>query len=371
MTWRSYAQDKLRRKGLDMIAANQVGEGLGFEAADNALSLYWADGQRELPRASKTELARQLIDMRRRALPGGARMIDVQLKILDPRLGDSIALPKRPPPAAPAWTCARRSTQPLTLAPGESALVPSGFAIHIGDPGWCALIVPRSGLGHKHGLVMGNLVGVIDADYQGPLMISCWNRGAQPVHHRGGRPHRAVAAGAGGAGAARGGQRVCTVGAGAGRVWFDRYQILIWRGRRHGLREGGKDGDANDGASATGCACCRWPAGTLLLLLGLFCAWQTWLIADEGHANDRVHQAQDEAVQAVASAVLDQQRRRCEQALDSIDPATDPERSRPVAAAALAPAPAAGAERSSSSAAAWTKCCMRTTASSATPRRPS
>jgi dUTP pyrophosphatase len=66
------------------------------------------------------------------------------------------------------------------LSPGESALVPSGMAIHIGDPGWCALIVPRSGLGHKHGLVMGNLVGVIDADYQGPLMISCWNRGTQP-----------------------------------------------------------------------------------------------------------------------------------------------------------------------------------------------
>jgi dUTP pyrophosphatase len=68
---------------------------------------------------------------------------------------------------------------PLTLAPGESALVPSGLAIHIGDPNWCALIVPRSGLGHKHGLVMGNLVGVIDADYQGPLMISAWNRGRE------------------------------------------------------------------------------------------------------------------------------------------------------------------------------------------------
>lgn len=69
---------------------------------------------------------------------------------------------------------------PLTLQPGESALVPSGLALHVRDPGWCALIVPRSGLGHRHGLVMGNLVGVIDADYQGPLMISCWNRGSQP-----------------------------------------------------------------------------------------------------------------------------------------------------------------------------------------------
>jgi dUTP pyrophosphatase len=66
---------------------------------------------------------------------------------------------------------------PLVLQPGDTAMVPTGFAIHIADTRWCALIVPRSGLGHKHGLVMGNLVGVIDADYQGPLLISCWNRG--------------------------------------------------------------------------------------------------------------------------------------------------------------------------------------------------
>ena len=65
----------------------------------------------------------------------------------------------------------------VTLDPGDSALVPTGLAIHIADPGWCALILPRSGLGHKHGLVLGNLTGLIDADYQGPLMISCWNRG--------------------------------------------------------------------------------------------------------------------------------------------------------------------------------------------------
>jgi dUTP pyrophosphatase len=66
------------------------------------------------------------------------------------------------------------------LSPGDSALVPTGLAIHIADPGWCALILPRSGLGHKHGLVLGNLTGLIDADYQGPLMISCWNRGKLP-----------------------------------------------------------------------------------------------------------------------------------------------------------------------------------------------
>ena len=110
-----------------------------------------------------------------------AAMLDVELKVLDPRLGDSIPLPE-PATAGSAGMDLRAALDaPLVLAPGDSALVPSGLAIHIGDPGWCALIVPRSGLGHKQGLVMGNLVGVIDADYQGPLMISCWNRGRAPV----------------------------------------------------------------------------------------------------------------------------------------------------------------------------------------------
>ena len=107
-------------------------------------------------------------------------MIDLQLKILDPRLGNGIALPE-PATAGSAGMDLRAAVDaPLTLDPGQSALVPCGFALHIGDPNWCGLIVPRSGLGHGHGLVMGNLVGVIDADYQGPLMISCWNRSDQP-----------------------------------------------------------------------------------------------------------------------------------------------------------------------------------------------
>ncbi|HZX72227.1 MAG TPA: dUTP diphosphatase [Rhodanobacter sp.] len=106
--------------------------------------------------------------------------LGIQLKILDARLGDSIPLPQAATVGSAGMDLRAALQRPLTLAPGESALVPSGIAIHIGDPGWCALIVPRSGLGHKHGLVMGNLVGVIDADYQGPLMISCWNRGSQP-----------------------------------------------------------------------------------------------------------------------------------------------------------------------------------------------
>jgi len=107
-------------------------------------------------------------------------LVDVELKILDPRLGDSIPLPQAATAGSAGMDLRAAIDAPLTLAPGESALVPSGMAIHIGDPGWCALIVPRSGLGHKHGLVMVNLIGVIDADYQGPLMISCWNRGTQP-----------------------------------------------------------------------------------------------------------------------------------------------------------------------------------------------
>lgn len=107
-------------------------------------------------------------------------MLDVEVKILDPRLGDSIPLPEPATAGSAGMDLRAVLDAPLTLAPGQSELVPTGLALHIGDPGWCALIVPRSGLGHRQGLVMGNLVGVIDADYQGPLMVSCWNRGSAP-----------------------------------------------------------------------------------------------------------------------------------------------------------------------------------------------
>jgi dUTP pyrophosphatase len=104
-------------------------------------------------------------------------LIDIELKVLDARLGDSIPLPEPATDGSAGMDLRAAVEAPVTLKPGESILVPTGMAIHIGDPAWCALIVPRSGLGHKQGLVMGNLVGVIDADYQGPLMISAWNRG--------------------------------------------------------------------------------------------------------------------------------------------------------------------------------------------------
>jgi dUTP pyrophosphatase len=107
-------------------------------------------------------------------------MIDVELKILDPRLGAEIPLPA-PATAGSAGMDLRAALDaPLTLVPGESALIPTGIAIHVGDPDYCAVILPRSGLGHKHGIVLGNLTGLIDADYQGPLLISCWNRAQAP-----------------------------------------------------------------------------------------------------------------------------------------------------------------------------------------------
>jgi dUTP pyrophosphatase len=104
-------------------------------------------------------------------------VIDVELKILDPRIGKEIPLPVAATPGSAGIDLRAALDAPLILGPGSSALIATGIAIHIGDPRYCAVILPRSGLGHKHGLVLGNLVGLIDADYQGPLMISCWNRG--------------------------------------------------------------------------------------------------------------------------------------------------------------------------------------------------
>ena len=104
----------------------------------------------------------------------GARPIELQR--LDARLGVSIPLPAYATGGSAAMDLRAAPDGPVVVEAGESMLVPTGLAIHIGDPGWCALILPRSGLGHKQGLVLGNLTGLIDADYQGPLLISCWNR---------------------------------------------------------------------------------------------------------------------------------------------------------------------------------------------------
>ena len=104
----------------------------------------------------------------------------LQVKLLDARLGGEWPLPAHATEGSAGMDLRAALDAPLALAPGDAALVPSGLAIHIGDPGLCAVILPRSGLGHKHGIVLGNLVGLIDSDYQGPLMVSCWNRGQAP-----------------------------------------------------------------------------------------------------------------------------------------------------------------------------------------------
>ncbi len=105
-------------------------------------------------------------------------MIPIRLKILDPRLGRDFPLPDYATASAAGMDLRAMIDGPLVLKPGVAALVPSGIAIHIGDPALCAIVLPRSGLGHKHGIVLGNGVGLIDADYQGPLMVSCLYRSA-------------------------------------------------------------------------------------------------------------------------------------------------------------------------------------------------
>lgn len=103
----------------------------------------------------------------------------IQLKILDPRIGDSIPLPTYATSGSAGLDLRVCINEPLQIAPGETVLLPTGLAIYISDPQIAAVILPRSGLGHKHGIVLGNLVGLIDSDYQGELKISCWNRGVE------------------------------------------------------------------------------------------------------------------------------------------------------------------------------------------------
>jgi len=101
----------------------------------------------------------------------------LQLKILDPRIGTEIPVPEYATPGSAGMDLRACIDSPLTLKPGDTELIPTGIAIHISNPGFAATILPRSGLGHKHGIVLGNLVGLIDSDYQGQLFVSCWNRG--------------------------------------------------------------------------------------------------------------------------------------------------------------------------------------------------
>jgi len=104
--------------------------------------------------------------------------VNLDVKIIDPRLRDQ--LPQYATPGSAGLDLRACLDAPLTLKPGQCELIPAGIAIHIGDPGYAAVILPRSGLGHKHGIVLGNLVGLIDSDYQGQIFISTWNRGNVP-----------------------------------------------------------------------------------------------------------------------------------------------------------------------------------------------
>jgi len=104
-------------------------------------------------------------------------MTPIDLKVLDPRMAEQ--LPAYATPGSAGLDLRACLDAPLVLEPGQTHLIPTGLAIHVADPGLAAIILPRSGLGHKHGIVLGNLVGLIDSDYQGQLMVSCWNRGQQ------------------------------------------------------------------------------------------------------------------------------------------------------------------------------------------------
>jgi dUTP pyrophosphatase len=101
----------------------------------------------------------------------------LEVKIVNPRIGKDIPMPSHATAGSAGLDLRACLDQPVLLEPGQTVLIGTGLAIHIGDPGYAGLILPRSGLGHKHGIVLGNLVGLIDSDYQGELMISCWNRG--------------------------------------------------------------------------------------------------------------------------------------------------------------------------------------------------
>jgi len=104
---------------------------------------------------------------------------NIQVKILDDRIGTKFPLPAYATPGSAGMDLRACIDEDRVIQPGETQLIPTGISIHVEDPGLAAILLPRSGLGHKHGIVLGNLVGLIDSDYQGPLMVSCWNRGQE------------------------------------------------------------------------------------------------------------------------------------------------------------------------------------------------
>lgn len=168
-----YARQKRIRKNLDLICANDVSLSTqGFNSDSNALHLFWQDGDKALPLERKALLGQLLLD---EIVTRYDEKIDV--KILDPRVGQQFPLPTYATSGSAGLDLRACLDDAVELAPGATTLVPTGLAIHIADPSLAAVMLPRSGLGHKHGIVLGNLVGLIDSDYQGQLMVSIWNRG--------------------------------------------------------------------------------------------------------------------------------------------------------------------------------------------------
>ena len=182
-----HAEEKRRRKNVPLIVANRAQDAFGRD--DNEVVLCDDQGTHPLPRMDKLMLARRLVaeiaspaagrDQSGPANPSRAEMTAatarIALKVLDERIRAS--LPAYATPGSAGMDLRACIDAPLTLSPGQVELVPTGIALHIADASLAAIILPRSGLGHKHGIVLGNLVGLIDSDYQGQLMVSCWNRG--------------------------------------------------------------------------------------------------------------------------------------------------------------------------------------------------
>lgn len=165
-----YAEKKRRSKKIPVIVGNLIQHGFGGD--ENRLVVFDDDGQTPLGPASKLQLSPAVDRPHRRPAehPTGDRMKAIDIRILDPRLKD--ALPQYATPGSAGLDLRACIPTTRTIQPGETHLIPTGIAIHSADPGLAAMILPRSGLGHKHGIVLGNLVGLIDLDHQGEIMVS-------------------------------------------------------------------------------------------------------------------------------------------------------------------------------------------------------
>ena len=170
------ARAKRAKKKVPLLAANLAQKALG--ADDNEITLFDERGEHPLGRGPKLRARAQAGRAHRRHAGGSEARRVRKLEVTDPRPEDPRATcPHYATPGAAGLDLRACLDAPLTLQPGDSQLVPSGIAIHLGDPGLAAMVLPRSGLGAKHGIVLGNLVGLIDSDYQGQIFVSVWNRG--------------------------------------------------------------------------------------------------------------------------------------------------------------------------------------------------